>query len=190
MAVELQFADTFSEWRDKINSLVTEFNQNIIDQSEVGYFGYDEEFTSGLSIKIKGGKVRDGSVVEDVPEAVFSLDASETSIVAIYKEKNEIPELQVYTAALLPEENMIPVAMFITDGTSVLAYEDLRTMFNTGAGGAGGAAGYVDKGMLMFNALIEEDVEVPTGQHALSVSPIVDVDVTVTVSDGSEWVVL
>jgi hypothetical protein len=185
MATKLEFPDTFSQWKDKINALIDEFDQFIIDEVTPGTFGYDSALTSGLNVTITSGKIRDGSVVETVASDVVTLLPSTTNIVVVYKRTGDVPVFQVYDIANIPEQYVLPIAQFTTDATSVTGYTDLRTEFNTASGSTSSASG-----VLIFDALIDRDTEVPTGKNALSVAPTVVDGVTVTVADGSEWVVL
>lgn len=183
MANQLTFADTFSDWKDKINVLVDEFNQSevVLD----GDFDYKSSATVGLNVLIIGGKVRDGSEVSDVANTNLVLLPNKTNVIVINKTPTLPGTIGFFDIALLPNKGVIPIGYLVTNGTTVTSYTDLRTPFNTGAGG-GGAGG----GIMLLDANIIENFTVPTGQNAISVDPIISSGVTVTVEPGSKWVIV
>lgn len=184
-ALPLVFTDTFSQWRDKINDLVDIVNTQggQIDELESTPFGIVS--ATGLTISLLGGRVRDGSDIETLPNQDLVMLPNETNIVVIYKKTNEPAALQVYAIADLPTEFVIPVQAIVTGASSVTSVSDLRTAFNTASGSAGSAAG-----ILQFDKLIENDVVIPANRNGLSIDPTVDLGVTVEVTPGSVWVVL
>jgi len=185
MASKLEFEDTFLQWRDKINNFVDEFNGYIIDEVLPGKFGYSAEDSSGLNAFITEGQIRDGSTVETVAGGQVTLLPNETNIVVVYKRTGDTPEFQVHPISDLPDRYVVPIASFTTNATSITNYVDLRTEFNTASGSTSNASG-----ILMFDKIIDRDTVVPAEQNALSVSPTVEDGITVTVTEGSEWVVL
>lgn len=192
MAEQLTLKDTFKDWQEKINAMAAEVNDIQVEidgiedtMAEPGSFGFNQPASSGLVVRIFGGKVRDGSLIETLADADITLAADSTNVVCIYKRTGNPAYMTVYTLDNLPEEFVIPVGKFVTSATAVTAYEDLRTQYNTASGSAGSAAG-----VLQFDKLIERDMEVPSNRNALSISPIVADGVTVTINDTSTWVVL
>jgi hypothetical protein len=184
MALHLEFQDTFSTWRDKINDSIDQVNtiETTLNESA---FSYKSSLTSGRTVKFFGGKVRDGSVVETLADPTITLPASSTCYVVINKETGVTPTMSAYTEANLPVKNVIPIAKFTTSASAVTSFSDLRTQYNTASGTTSSSSG-----VLQFDKLIAKDVTVGTLQNALSISPVVDSGVTVTVSTDSIWVVV
>lgn len=184
MANQLSFGDTFGEWKEKINTLVDEFNQSEVVLE--GDFDYKASATVGLNVTIVGGRVRDGSEITNIPDTNLTLLPNKTNVIVINKVKAVPGTIGFYDIALLPAKSVIPVGYLVTNGTTVVSYEDLRTPYNTGAGGAGSSSG----GMVMIDANIVESISIAVGQNAISVDPIVALGVEVTVEEGSIWVIL
>lgn len=185
MAQTLLQNDTFSEWLTKINTLVSEYNAFFDSNVIPGSFGYDITNTSGLSVAITGGRVRDGSEIETVADDVITLPASETTIIAIYKRSGDPAEILAYDVGNLPEQFVIPIAIFVTDTDSITSYSDLRTEFNTASGSSTSASG-----VLLFNKSIDRDITIDDTHNAISVDPTVESGITVTVNPNSVWVIL
>lgn len=183
MANQLSFGDTFGEWKEKINTLVDEFNQSevVLD----GDFDYKASATVGLNVTIVGGRVRDGSEITEIPTTVLTILPNKTNVIVINKVKAVPGTIGFYDIALLPAKGVIPLGYLVTNGTTVTSYVDLRTPYNTGAGGTGSTGG-----MVMIDANIVESVSIAVGQNAISVDPIVAPGVEVTVEEGSIWVIL
>lgn len=182
MLEKLQYSDTLAEWKEKINLLFDEF----VITSEETDFAFMEELSNNLDVFIRGGKVRDGSVVETISNETLTIPDNSTTIVAIYKRTGDPAELRVYDSINLPDRDIIPVWVFESNNGSIVDFVDLRTPFNTSAGGGASSA----EGVLMFDKLISESVHVQSTQNALSVGPIVDNNVEVIVDESSEWVIL
>jgi hypothetical protein len=91
----------------------------------------------------------------------------------------------VYQDGSVPGSFIIPLFKVVTDVTSITSIEDLRTWADLS-----GSANDTDSGILTFSQLIEFDKNIPTGKNALSVNPMVDTGVTVTVNPDSTWVIL
>jgi hypothetical protein len=185
MASPIALTDTFGQWVEKFNQLNADFNDVIVAGDNAG-FAYDSVGTTGLNAAFTSGKVRDGSLVETVPEQTVTLAPSQVQIVAVFKQTGSAPTLEVYPSGSLPEKYVIPLAVFETDATSIIGVNDLRTMFIASAGSGDGAS----NGMLIMDKLISSSVTIATGRGAVSIDPIVDDGVTVTVADGATWVVL
>ncbi|AND75044.1 hypothetical protein pf16_121 [Pseudomonas phage pf16] len=189
MINELTVADTFSEWMDKLNDLIDSHNNDSQAVNEqlpyIRAFSYDTKLSSGLVVRINGGKVRSGSLVETIADQSITLPANSVRVLAIYKVQGVVPTLQLYATNAVPERYVIPIGIFTTNGTVVTAYTDLRTQFTTSAGDATAASG-----IMQFDKLIDTNIVVPSNKNALSISPTVAEGVTVEVSDGSIWVVL
>lgn len=194
MVEELVFSDTFSEWKDKINALVVdhlataqELDDFVATSTAVsgGPFGYKPALSVGLSLAVNGGNVRNGSTVEFLADTTVTLPASSTRVLVIYKIAGEAPSLQLWATNAVPDKNIIPIGIFTTNTTAITAYTDLRTQFSMSSGSAS-AAGSI----LQFDSLIDVNITIPSTKNALSVNPTVANGITVTVSNGSTWVVL
>lgn len=186
MVNELSFSDTFAEWKDKINALIVDHNTvNDIARGVSGPFTYNRATSSGRVVAIYGGNVRNGSVVETIANASLTIPANSTRILAIYKVGDTAPTLQLYATDAVPEKNVIPVGIFTTNTNSLTAYTDLRTEFIMASGLATSA-----NAVLQFDKNIEINTVIPVNKNALSIDPVVNDGITVTVSDGSVWVVL
>lgn len=172
----LKIEDTFNNWRVKINEM--------LNGSIVGSFGYDDENSTNLNFIVKEGKLRLGSQVVNITESVAQLQPTQTNIVVLYTDPN-INEVRVYTEGAVPPSYVIPLFRVVTDVNTVTNIEDLRTWVDLS-----GSANDADSGILTFNQNISFDREIPAGRNAVSVDPIVEDGVTVTVTDGSTWVVL
>lgn len=185
-ATPLEFQDTFSQWRDKINGMVGIINQQSVDlESLLSNTPFSISSVVWLTANIIGGRVRDGSDIETLADQPLSLHPNETNIVVIYKKTNEPAELQVYRISELPAEFVIPIHAITTDSSTAVSAADLRTQYNTASGSAGSASG-----VLQFDKLIENDVVIPSNRNGLSIDPTVAPGVTVEVTEGSVWVVL
>lgn len=192
MVAELQLTDTFNIWRDKFNELVTahvdsveNFDDLVESLGVVGAFTFDPTLSTGRTLVIKGGNVRNGSVVEAVANTTFTLPASSTRIIAILKVETNAPSLQMYTQANLPDKEVIPVGIFTTNATQVTTYTDLRTEFSMSSGSAGTASS-----VLQFDKIIERSLSIPATKNGLSVGPTVPTGITVTIEQGATWVIL
>lgn len=186
MVNELSFSDTFAEWKDKINALVADHNElDDIANGVVGPFTYNRLASSGRVVLIYGGNVRNGSTVEFVPNATITIPSNVTRILAINKVGDAPATLQLYATDAVPEKGVIPVAIFTTNTNALTAYTDLRTEFIMASGTATSA-----NSVLQFDKNIELNLTIPPTKNALSIDPIVNDGITVTVSDGSVWVVL
>lgn len=192
MVSELVFSDTFADWKTKINALVVDHNetaQNLDDYiaalAITGPFTYNRADTSGLNISVYGGNVRNGSVVEFLPNTTVTMPPSSTRVLVIYKIDNFAPVLQLHATNAVPEKNVLPIAIFTTNATQLTAYTDLRTQFSMSSGSAGSASS-----VLQFDKIIDVDVSVPATKNALSIDPTVNPGVTVTIEAGAVWVVL
>ncbi|MNN49390.1 hypothetical protein D3C81_1639120 [compost metagenome] len=150
-----------------------------------GPFTYNRVASTGRVVSIYGGNVRNGSTVEFVLNATLTIPANSTRILAITKVGDAPASLQLYATNAVPEKNVIPVAIFTTNATSLTAYTDLRTQFIMASGTASSA-----NAVLQFDKIIDLNVTIPVNKHALSIDPTINDGVTVTVSDGSVWVVL
>lgn len=182
MAQEILLNDTFTRWMQKINEMTREVNQLVVDPN-VG-FSYDVA-SVGLNAKIFSGKFRDGSSVEVIPDFLVGLPPSTSSVVCIYKKPGDAAIIKAYKTAEVPTKFVVPLWGFQTSASSIIAYTDLRTEFATSGGTAGSATG-----VLIFDKLIESDVNIGSEQGGLSIDPIVAPGVTVTVQTGGTWVVL
>lgn len=189
MIEELVFTDTFSDWKDKLNALIDSHNADSQTLSDIGEegrsFTYNKKTSAGLVINVNGGRVRSGSVVETIADTAITLPANSVRVLAIYKVDNAAPSLVLYAQNALPDKYIIPVGIFTTDATKLTAYSDLRTRYTTASGTTSAASG-----VLQFDKLIDLNMTIPADKNALSISPTVAEGVTVTVSEGSIWVVL
>lgn len=185
MASPILLTDTFKQWIEKFNELNEDF-QDVIVAGDTAGFSYDSTGSSGLGARILTGKVRDGSLVETLSTTIVPLNPTDIQVVVIYKKTGFAPEFQVFSEVDLPDRFVIPIALFQTNATDIVAYTDLRTQFIASAGSGGGAS----NGMIIMDRTIESDVTISAAQGAISVSPIVNPGVTVTVEPGGEWVVL
>lgn len=174
---QLQFTDTFSQWREKINALMSEF---ALSESS---FAYDPSQSSGLNAYILGGQVRNNSRVETVGSAPITLPASTISVVAIVL-IDEGFEFGVFELDSLPFRGIIPLWLFETGPGTIIGSMDLRTQFIY-------TSPSEDVGPIMlFDKVISNDTVIPGNRNALSVSPTVEDGVTVTVEPGATWVVV
>ncbi|MDX1532727.1 MAG: hypothetical protein R3230_00815 [Nitrosopumilaceae archaeon] len=171
----LKNEDTFGVWKDKINDLV--------EGTVAGSFDQDIDNTSGLNFGVKEGKLRLGSTVVTIVASVVAIPASDVSIVAVYTDPS-INEIRVYDELAVPTSGVIPLFKVTTDGSSITDVEDLRTWVDL----SGTAS--ESEGILTFNQDILFDKEIPDGKNALSIDPVIDSGVTVTVANGSTWVIL
>ncbi|MNE06829.1 hypothetical protein D3C80_994290 [compost metagenome] len=186
MVNELVFSDTFAEWKDKINTLVAAHNDlDDIARGVTGAFTYNRLTSSGRVVAIFGGNVRNGSTVEFVANVSLTIPANSTRILAINKVGDAAATLQLYATNAVPEKSTIPVAIFTTNANSLTGYTDLRTEFIMASGTATSA-----NAVLQFDKIIDQSMTIPAGRNALSVDPTIADGVTVTVGDGSVWVVL
>lgn len=174
--------DTFEHWLDKYNSFLD------IAGNEINFRYLDTE-TVGLIAKFGAGKIRNGSVVEDVPAVTLTFPANSSIVVGVYKEPDDIIDIpsviSFYVLGSVPEDFFVPLFAFVTGPTAITTTKDLRTPFSYGTGGSSSAGA-----VMFFDQHVTRDVTVPVLKNALSVSPIVDEGITVTVSDGSDWVVV
>lgn len=184
-ATPLEFSDTFAQWKEKINDLIGEFNEYAVD---LGSFGLDLERSSGLNAYIIGGRVRSNQIVETLPSQNVALIPSTVQIIALRKERDQPANIQSFRESDLPRIGTIPLAVIETDASSIINAEDLRTSYLFAAGGGGGADS--ESGVFLINRHITEDVTIPEGQNGFSIRPTVDEGATVTVTEGSEWLVL
>lgn len=178
MSVEnLQLTDSFSQWREKINALMSEFTLS------VSSFAYDPSQSSGLNVHFDSGQVRNNSKVETVESRSITLPANTISVVAIVLLDEEF-EFGVFDLDSLPYRGIIPLWLFETGPGTLIGEMDLRTQFiYTSPVG--------DVGPIMtFDQLISSDTVIPGDRNALSVSPVVEDGVTVTVEPGAIWVVV
>jgi len=192
MIEELAFVDTFSDWKNKLNGLINSHNTDSATLNELKESGddgqaftYNKKTSSGLVINVNGGRVRSGSVVETIADKAITLPANSVRVLAIYKIDGVAPSLVLYAQDALPEKYIIPVGIFTTNASAVTAYSDLRTRYSTASGTTSASSG-----VLQFDKLIDLNLTVPPEKNALSVSPTVAEGITVTVSEGSTWVVL
>lgn len=192
MVSELTFADTFADWKVKINALVAdhnastqEFDDYVANLAVTGAFTYNRAATTGLNISIYGGNVRNGSVVEFLPNTTVTMPPNSTRVLVIYKIDNFAPVLQLHAVNAVPEKNVLPIAIFTTNATILTNYTDLRTQFSMSSGSAGSASG-----VLQFDRNIDLSISVPPNKNALSIDPTVSPGVTVTIEPGAVWVVL
>lgn len=189
MVNELTVADTFSEWMDKLNDLIDSHNNDsqVIEQQlpNILAFSYDKFHSSGLVVRINGGKVRSGSLVETITDTSILLPANSVRVLAIYKVQGVAPSLASYAQGSVPDRYIIPIGIVTTNGSVITAYTDLRTQFTTSAGDVSASSG-----ILQFDKLIDVNVVIPSNKNALSISPTVSEGVTVEVTDSSTWVVL
>lgn len=186
MVNELAFSDTFSEWKDKINALIAEhISFGNITLGITGPFAYNRLTSTGLNVVIFGGRVRNGSIVETMVDTVVALPPNTTRVLAIYKIDDVAPVLRLYVPTELPERNVIPIAIFTTNGLTFTAYTDLRTEFVMASGSAASASS-----ILKFDKNVDINTTVQSTKNALSIDPIVNDGITVTIEDGAVWVVL
>lgn len=192
MIKELGFLDTFSDWKDKLNDLINSHNtdsETLNDLKSLGdegqAFTYNKKTSSGLVVNVNGGRVRSGSVVETIADTPITLPANSVRVLAIYKVDGVAPSLVLYAQGNIPDKYIIPIGIFTTNASSVTAYSDLRTRYSTASGTTSASSG-----VLQFDKLIDLNMTIPPEKNALSVSPTVSDGVTVTVSEGSTWVVL
>jgi len=176
MTRKLILDDTFNVWRQKINEL--------IEGNIVGSFDYDEENSSNFSFVVNEGKLRLGSQVVTISGTTATLQPSQTNIIALYTDP-QVNEIRVYEESAVPASYVIPLFKVVTDATTVVSIEDLRTWVDLS-----GSANDADSGILTFSQNISFDRNIPTGKNAVSVDPVIDSGVTVTVADGSTWVIL
>lgn len=178
MSVELlQFTDTFSQWREKINALMSGFDLS------GSSFTYDPSQSAGLNAYITNGQVRNNSRVETVESGTITLPASTISVVAIVLSEEEF-EFGVFELGSLPSRGVIPLWLFETEQGTIIGSMDLRTQFIYTSPSS-------DVGPIMlFDKVISMDMVIPNNKNALSVSPTVEDGVTVTVEPGATWVVL
>ena len=186
-ALPLELKDSFGQWKDKINDMVTLINAS---ENQINNLNTKTPFSvtasSALNVTILGGRVRDNSVVETIADSVIAVNANNTNIIAIYKKSPAVASLMVYNLADLPEKFVIPLYSITTDLTDVVSVVDLRTAYITSAGSAGSD----NSAVMQFDRLISENVTIAPERNGLSVAPVVAPGVTVNVSPGSVWVVL
>lgn len=174
---QLQFTDTFSQWREKINALMSEF---ALSGSS---FAYDPSQSAGLNAYIRSGQVRNNSAVETVDGSSITLPASTISVVAIVLLDEEF-EFGVFELDSLPSRGVIPLWLFETGLGTIIEVMDLRTQFiYTSPSDEVGP-------IMLFDKVISADTVIPDDRNALSVSPTVEDGVTVTVEPGATWVVV
>lgn len=179
--------DSFEAWMTKYNNFVQRTGTEI-------NFRLDSVPTTGFIVKFLAGQIRNGSKVEDIPTTILNLSASSSIVVGVYKEIDPINGVEspsiikAYTLGTEPEGFFVPIYAFTTNATKITVVKDLRTPFSYGNGG-GGSSG-TDDAIMMFNQHISKDTTIPTLKNALSISPVINDGITVTVSDGSDWVIL
>lgn len=180
---KIQATDTFHIWMQKINEMIDEFNVLTIDSTSNG-FTYDITASAGLNVKISKGRIRSGSNTFEIAASVVNLPPASDVILCATKPEGQPAAFAVYTTATLPTEHVIPLWTFTTNNVSVTSYNDVRTPYAEGSG---------DDSMgpiIFFEKHITANKTVKATQNALSVDPIVDAGVTVTVEPGATWVVL
>ena len=174
--------DTFEHWLDKYNAFLD------IAGNEINFRYLDTE-TVGLVVKFGAGQIRNGSVVEDVAETTLTFPANSSIVAGVYKEPDDIIDIPsiitFYVLGEVPVDFFVPLFAFVTGPTGITTTKDLRTPFSYGTGGSSS-----DVSVMFFDQHITHDVTIPTLKNGLSVNPTVDEGVTVTVSDGSDWVVV
>lgn len=172
--------DSFENWSQKYNALVDGIisNQN---------FEYLKDNTVGRVIQIAGGKVRDASVITTIPLKSITIPINTEVVVGVAKVAG-VSDLQTYVLNSQPNDYFVPLYTFKTDGYNVVSYTDLRTQVSYGSGGA--SSGSTSQSVALFDIHIATDLTIPAGKNALSIDPIVDSGKTVTVTNGSTWVIL
>lgn len=176
--------DSFEIWMDKYNQFVE------LTGTEIN-FRYLELLTVGRVAKFGPGQIRNGSLVEDITSATLTLAPNSNIVVGLYKAQNEdgttLPSvINAYVLGSVPEDYFVPIYAFTTSATTITAVKDMRTPFSYGTGNGSDTKG----GVMFFDQHITKNVTIPTLKNGLSVGPIVDEGVTVTVSDGSEWAIV
>jgi hypothetical protein len=176
--------DSFETWMNKYNQFIE------LTGTEIN-FRYLELLTVGRVVKFGAGQIRNGSQVEDISGVTLTLTPSSNTVVGVYKAKNEdgttMPSvIAAYILGSVPNDFFVPIYAFTTNATKVLTVKDMRTPFSYGTGGGGGTDGPI----MLFDQHITKNLTIPTLKNGLSVGPIVDEGVTVTVSDGSEWAIV
>lgn len=182
---KIQSTDTFQIWMQKLNALIDDFNVLTIDSSASNGFTYDAASSAGLNVKIAKGRIRSGSETFEIAAQTVNLPPASDVIVCATKPVGLPATLAVYTTTTLPTEHVIPLWTFTTNNVSVTAFNDVRTPY-----GESGASNDEVGPIIYFEKHITSNRTVKSIQNALSIDPIVDAGVTVTVELGATWVVL
>ena len=184
-ATTLELKDTFNEWRTKINAMVNTINDSetkiddIKNKSQFNLAGF-----SNLTVNMLGGRLRDGSMIEVIQPTSLAVFPQSLNIVCIYKKPNVPASLVVYKIADVPQQYIIPL-FAVWANAAITTVDDLRTEYNTASGSSASATS-----VLFFDKFVEENITIPAGRNGLSVDPVVNQGITVTVAQGSTWVIV
>lgn len=203
---KITLEDTFENWLEKINAFqddsaanldqeVTELQTQITDNKAL-YDAYviEQQKTpfvflmnesSALNLRLKGGKVRNGSSVTVIPDTTLTLPANSNLVVGLYQARDAAPTLAFYTLDQTPVNLFIPLYAITTNATGIATYNDLRTGYAFSSGNSSST-----EAVLQFDKHITYSLTIPSDKNALSIGPIVDEGVTVTVAEDAEWVIL
>lgn len=203
---KITLEDTFENWLLKINGFqddsVANLNQEVTDlqtqitdnkalydayviEQQKTPFVYLMNESSGLNLRLKGGKVRNGSSVTTITDTTLTLPANSNLVVGLYQARDASPILTFYTLDQTPVNLFIPLYTITTNATGIATYNDLRTGYAFSSGNSSST-----EAILQFDKHITYDITIPSDKNALSVGPIVDEGVTIIVSDDSEWVIV
>lgn len=197
MAEELKWSlqDTFNNWLIKYNQsqdYLDELNANIED---LGFEFREAEFTyvpatgDSLSVTIRSGRVRYSSEVQTVPDTTLTLLANKNYVVGLLRVEG-MSSIQAFEVTATPDEMFLPLYRFVTNASTIQSSFDLRTRFAYDVGTSGGDEEENNGGVLQIDRFITKDIAVKVNKNAMSISPVVTEGVTVTVGEGSVWVVL
>lgn len=204
--------DTFEIWLNKLNGFQTDtqtastdlnkkiddVNTNLskeIDDNKAEFDTYRIEIAktdfillntpTSLSVTFKGGKVRNGSTVTEIPQTTLVLPSNSNVVVGIEQPRDGSPKLVYYTLATAPTNLFIPTYTFVTGASIISSSKDLRTGYAFSSGTTNST-----EGILQFDRQIAFNVTIPTSKNGLSVAPVVNSGITVTVEGDAQWVIL
>lgn len=188
MATKIFLSDTFKQWLEKINLLNDEVaNLSISGGTDLG-FAIDVPGSSGLSVRLFSGRIRDGSSVYQLTPTTVLIPSAGRFIICAEKKKNIAPSLTVYEETAVPEKDVVPLWLIVSSASAVTDKLDLRTAIITSSGSGTGDAS--PKAIVFYEKEVTENTIIPSNYNALSISPKINQGVTVTVSEGSTWAVL
>jgi len=167
---------------------------------------------NATNINAVGSNIVDvSSVAANIPAIIASeghaLDAANSAAAALVSETNAAASVATISPATIVRKDSDTGVVFLPAGTTaqrptldantrgiryntdLLTFEGWDGTSWTGVGG-GATGGGADKVFVLNEQVVTTDYTIPTGQNAHSAGTItIDTGVTVTIPDGSQWVI-
>lgn len=167
--------DDFKTWRDKINGA--------FDEPTHSAFSYVVDESSALDVTINAGVYRNNVDYTTIIKTIVSLQANQTNVICVDTRIEGSEVIESFILGSVPDF-CIPLFEFITNNTDVVSYTDLRSWGQTNT-----KANKTSVVVFADNS-IDENMTIPAGKSAFSVSPTIAPGVTVTVEDGAYWAII